>query len=42
MDTEDELFVDPEIQRYIDFMETEEQDNTGFITKQSIDANREG
>ena len=23
-------------------METEEQDNTGFITKQSIDANREG
>lgn len=42
VDIEDELFVDPEIQRYIDFMETEEQDNTGFITKQSIDANREG
>ena len=42
VDSDDELYVDPEIQEYIDFMESEEQDNTGFITKQSIDANREG
>lgn len=41
-DVFDELYVDPEVQDFIDFMENDEQDSTGFLTKKSIEANREG
>lgn len=42
INTNNELELDPEIQEYIDFMDSDEQDNTGFLTKASIDEHREG
>ena len=33
----DESYVDPEIQDYIDFLEADEQDKTGFLTKARVD-----
>ena len=42
LNSDDELDLDPEIQEYIDFMDSDEQDNTGFLTKALIDEHREG
>lgn len=42
LNNDDELDLDPEIQEYIDFMDSDEQDNTGFLTKALIDEHREG
>ena len=35
----DDSYIDPEIEEYIDFMDTEEQEITGFLTKKRIDEN---
>ena len=32
----DESFIDPEVEDYINFLEADEQDNTGFLTKKRI------
>lgn len=42
-ETSDDLIaLDPEVQDYIDFREDDEQDNTGFLTRKSVDKNRAG
>lgn len=33
----DESFLDPEVEDYINFLEADEQENTGFLTKKRID-----
>ena len=33
----DESFIDPEVEDYINFLEADEQENTGFLTKKRID-----
>lgn len=37
----DDTYLDPEIEDYIDFMESDEQDNTGFLTRKRVDQNFE-
>ena len=32
----DESFIDPEVEDYINFLEADEQDNTGFLTKKRV------
>ena len=32
----DENFIDPEVEEYIDFMDADELDNTGFLTKKRV------
>lgn len=34
--------LDPEIQAYIDFMDDDEQQTTGFLNKKEVDEHREG
>ena len=33
----DDEYIDPEVQEYIDFMDAEEVDNTGFLTRKRVD-----
>lgn len=35
----DDNYIDPEIQEYIDFLEEDEQENTGFLTKEKVREN---
>lgn len=35
----DEEYLDPEIEEYIDFMDKDEQESTGFLTRKRIDKN---
>lgn len=37
----DEEYIDPEIEEYIDFMSSDEQENTGFLTTKRINENFE-
>lgn len=37
----DDTYLDPEIEDYIDFMESDEQENTGFLTRKRVDQNFE-
>lgn len=34
--------IDPEIEEYINFLNADEQENTGFLTKKRVDDNAEG
>lgn len=38
-DVFDESYIDPEVEEYINFMDSDDQDNTGFLTRKRIDAN---
>ena len=33
----DESYIDPEVEDYINFMDADEQESTGFLTKKRID-----
>ena len=37
----DDEDLDPEVADYISFMESDEQDSTGFLTKKEVEKNRD-
>ncbi len=41
VDLFDENYIDPEVEAYFNFLETDEQEQTGFLTKKRVDQNFE-
>lgn len=42
LEDDDELYIDDEVQEYIDFMESDEQEGTNIVTPKRVEEHREG